>query len=74
MSKIFSPSVPKATATSALPQRDDDELRRAKVKKIAEMEKTSGATGNQLSEQRLGDYAPAQTRTGASQPSTIVTG
>lgn len=75
MTSIFKPKVaPQQQEVAAIPQADDEEIRRAKAKKIAEIEKSSGASGNQLTESKLGDYSQAQVRAGAAPKSTVISG
>jgi hypothetical protein len=73
MSTLFK-GPPKPTPERAEPQTNDEDLRRAKLKKITEMDKASGASGNQLTESKLGDYSSAITRTGAGPQPKIITG
>lgn len=64
----------KPAAVQALPQADDQQIQSAKLKQMAELDKSSGAGGNQLTESKLGDYSKAATRTGAMAPSQMATG
>ena len=61
------PKVPKPPEPTPLPQEDDAAIRQQKLNQIASLEATSGRKANQLApSSRLGDYTPAQTRTGSS--------
>lgn len=74
MSSIFSPSMPKPTTPTALPQASDSDIQAAKLKQMAALDQSSGATGNKLSDTRLGDYSAApSTRSGALPASQLVT-
>lgn len=73
MGKIFKPKTPKIEKAVNLPQADDEEIRRAKNRRIAEMDRAGGQGGTNLTESKLGDFSQATVRTGAA-PSTIVSG
>lgn len=69
----LSAKAPSATPATAAPQSSDQQIRDAKLKQIADLDKTAGAGANTLTESRLGDYSKAATRSGA-MPSQIVSG
>lgn len=71
MTSFFKPKTPTPKQETALPQADDEEIRRAKTRKIAE---ANMGAGTQLTESKLGDFAQATVRTGAAPKSTIVSG
>lgn len=69
----LTPKIPGATPATPTPQSSDQQIRDAKLKQIADLDKTAGAGANTLTESRLGDYSKAATRSGA-MPSQIVSG
>lgn len=74
MAKAFGMSAPKVTPTinPTVPRADDQQIRDAKLKQVAELDRSSGPAANALTESKLGDYSKAATRSGALPPSQIV--
>lgn len=58
------PEVPKAADPIPLPNTDDAAARRAKIKEIAKVSRSSGRQSTMLTGSRLGDDSEADTRGG----------
>jgi hypothetical protein len=74
MAKVFGMGAPKVptSQTPDVPRADEQQIRDAKLKQVAELDRSSGPAANALTESKLGDYSKAATRSGALPPSQIV--